>query len=126
MLRRIRSHNILNGMLFSIFEFGFTALIIAPFAVYYIIHGKLLYATISVGIILNCLTIVMIGLIQLRQGEKDLGLRPLYNKNYREQVARENPHLFGDTMLLVATILLPFALLALTLGEWLVITIKQE
>ncbi len=125
MLRRIRSHNILNGMLFSIFEFALTALIIAPFAAYYILHGKSLYATISVGIILNCLTIVAVGLIQRRRGEKDLGLRRLYNKDCREQVAKENPHLLGDTVLLVATILLPFALSALTLGESLVINAKH-
>ena len=126
MIRRIKSHNILNGILFSISEFLFTALIIAPFAVYYLTHGKYLYGTIAIGIILNCLTIVVFGLFQFRSKDKDFGLPREYNSSYREQVIRENPKLFRDTMILVATIVLPFLLFILTMTEFMFIGENQE
>jgi len=74
MIDRIKTHNILNGILFSMVEFAMTALVIAPFAVYYVIHGRALYAAISMGIILNCLTIGWFGLRQYGNKEKDLGI----------------------------------------------------
>ena len=118
MIRRIKTHNILNGILFSISEFAVTALVLAPFAAYYLTHRIFLYATIAVGIIFNCLAIVAFGLFQLRSKEKDIGLPRVFEKSYRERVVRENPHLFRDTMLLVASILLPFVLLIGTLFEF--------
>ncbi len=42
MINRIKTHNILNGIIFSIVEFAITILIIAPFAIYYVLHGKVL------------------------------------------------------------------------------------
>ncbi len=117
MIRRIKSHNLLNGILFSISEFGFTALIISPFAAYYISHDKFLYTSIAVGIIFNSLTIVAFGLRQLRNKERDIGFLRVYEKSYREQAVRENPHLFQDTMILVGSILLPFVLFLMTLFE---------
>ncbi len=37
MIHRIKTHNILNGIIFSIVEFVITDLIIAPFAIYYVL-----------------------------------------------------------------------------------------
>lgn len=44
MISRIKTHNTLNGIIFSIVEFVITALIIAPCAIYYILYGKILYS----------------------------------------------------------------------------------
>ena len=108
MIHRIKVHNLLNGIVFSIVEFLVTVLLIAPFAVYYVLHDKVLYATITIGIILNCLMIVIFGIQQYGNKEKDLGLRHLFHKDVRENISREYPHLRNDTLILVITMLLPF------------------
>ena len=117
MIRRIKSHNRLNGIIFIISEFGLTALIIAPFAAYYISHDKFLYAFIVVGIIFNSLTIVAFGLVQYWYKEKDIGFPRVFEKSYREQAIKDNPHLFQDTLILVVAVLLPFVLILITLYE---------
>jgi predicted signal transduction protein with EAL and GGDEF domain len=117
MINRIKAHNLLNGIVFSILEFGITVLIIAPFAIYYVVHGKVLYATIAIGIILNCLMIVAFGLQQYIGKEKDVGIQHMFNKSVRERVSREYPHLSNDTSVLVITLLLPFVLFAWVIGE---------
>ena len=117
MINRIKTHNILNGIIFSIVEFVVIDLIIAPFAIYYVLHGKVLYATISVGIILNCLMIVLFGLQQYKNKEKDVGIQHMFNKSVRERISREHPHLINDTSVLVITMLLPFVMFIWVLYE---------
>ena len=117
MINRIKTHNILNGIIFSIVEFVVIDLIIAPFAIYYVVHGKVLYATISVGIILNCLMIVLFGLQQYKNKEKDVGIHHMFNKSVRERISREHPHLSNDTSVLVITMLLPFVMFIWVLYE---------
>ena len=117
MIRRIKTHNILNGIIFSIAEFVITALIIAPFAVYYIAHGKALYATIAIGIILNCLTILAFAVQQYKGKEKDIGIQHMFNKSIRERISREYPHLGNDTWVLTTTILLPFVMFIWVISE---------
>ena len=117
MISRIKTHNILNGIIFSILEFVITALIIAPFAVYYVLHGKVLYATIAIGIILNCLMIVAFGLGQYKNKEKDIGIQHMFNKSVREKISREYPNLSNDTSVLVITMLLPFVMFIWVLYE---------
>jgi hypothetical protein len=51
MLRKIKVHNYLNGNIFSLIEFLFTALIVSPFTVYYVIHGRFVFAAVGIGII---------------------------------------------------------------------------
>jgi hypothetical protein len=65
-----KSHNFLNRILFSFSEFAFTALVMAPFAVYYGPYGKFLHATIAA-----------FGLIQLRSKEKDVGILRVSDKS---------------------------------------------
>ena len=117
MINRIKTHNILNGIIFSIVEFVVIDLIIAPFAIYYVVHGKVLYATISVGIILNCLMIVLFGLQQYKNKEEDVGIQHMFNKSVRERISREHPHLSNDTSVLVITMLLPFVMFIWVLYE---------
>ena len=117
MINRIKTHNILNGIIFSIVEFVVTDLIIAPFAIYYVLHGKMLYAAICVGIILNCLMIVLFGLHQYKNKEKDVGIQHMFNKSVRERISQEHPHLSNDTSVLVITMLLPFVMFIWVLYE---------
>src|SRR5215510_9328224 len=117
MISRIKTHNILNGIIFSIVEFVITSLVIAPFAFYYITRGRTLYAFIAMGIILNCLTIVAFGLQQYRRKEKDIGIQHMLNKSLREQIGREYPHLSNDTLVLTFTILLPFIMFLWAISE---------
>ena len=120
MINRIKAHNILNGIIFSILEFVIIDLLIAPFAIYYVLHGKVLYAAVAMGIMLNCLMIVVLGLQQYKNKEKDVGIQHVFNKGMREQISREHPHLSNDTSLLVITMLLPFVMLIWVLYELLV------
>ena len=117
MIYRIRTHNILNGIIFSIVEFVITAGIIAPFAIYYVLHGRVLYAAVAIGIMLNCLTIVAFGVQQYLRKEKDVGIQQMFNKEIREKVSREYPHLSNDTSILVLTLLLPYVMLIWVLYE---------
>ena len=117
MIRRIKTHNILNGIVFSITEYMIAALIVAPFAVYYIAFGRVLLAVVAVGIILNCLVIAAIGFQQYRRKENDLGIQHMFKKEVRERVDREYPHLGHDTLVLSITVLLPFVILIWVIGE---------
>ena len=110
MINRIKTHNLLNGILFSIIEFVITSLIIAPFAIYYVLHGKVLYAAVSIGVLLNCLMIVALGVQQYKNKEQDLGIQHMFNPSVREKVNREHPQLGNDTSILVITMLLPFVM----------------
>jgi hypothetical protein len=76
---RIKSHNVLNGMRFSIAEFLF----IVPFATYYLAHYRLAYGFVSFGVLANCVVVVVFGLRQLAQGDKDDGPQQLLNKQKR-------------------------------------------
>jgi hypothetical protein len=117
MISRIKTHNILNGIVFSIVEFVIAALIVAPFAIYYVFHGRTLYAIIAIGIILNFLMIVLFGLQQYKNKEKDVGIQHLFDKSVRERINREYPHLSNDTSVLVITMLLPFVMFICVLYE---------
>ena len=112
MIQRIKTHNLLNGLVFSIAEFLFIALVISPFAFYYVTHSRLIHAILSVGIIINCLIVSAIGWHQRSHGERDLGLRRFMDKGERENVGRANPHLLRDTLTITITVLLPYILTA--------------
>ena len=49
MMRRLRSHNTINGVAFAIGEFALIGLIVAPFGVAYAFTGRPLYALAAAG-----------------------------------------------------------------------------
>ena len=118
MIRIIKSHNRLNGTIFSIAEFGLIAFVIAPFAIYYITHHKIILAAISSGITLNCLPVMFYGICTLIEN-KTSGDRiaPFWNKQTQEQHKQENPHMLQDTLVLTGSILLPFVCIIVVLYE---------
>jgi hypothetical protein len=110
MIERIKTHNVLNGLVFSVAEFAVTILILAPFAVYYLQHSQVLYALCVLGILLNCAMFVILGVRQYVEKVPDLGLRRMLNPRVRAEVHRTHPHLGADTTWLVVTCMLPFAM----------------
>lgn len=118
MIRRIESHNRLNGIVFSVVEFIVAAGVISPFAVYYILHARILYALGAMGIILNCLTVVAFGIHQWIDKDEGIGWRRLaQNKEELHRVRHDNPHMLRDTLILTATILAPYALMILVVAQ---------
>jgi hypothetical protein len=112
LLRMIRMHNYINGNIFSLIEFLVMSVVIAPFAVYYIFHGPWLYATIAVGIVLNCLTISFVALQSLIRNEESIGLMKTYfDKDVGKRVRAEYPKMSQETFILCVAVLIPFLLL---------------
>ena len=109
MIRIIKSHNRLNGLAFSAIEFVLIALVIAPFAIYYIVHHRSVLAAISSGITLNCLPVIFYGISGLLESKAaGVQIAPFWDKQAREKHKLENPHMLSDTLLLTGSILLPF------------------
>jgi hypothetical protein len=98
LIERIRTHNRLNGVWFSVIEFALIALVVSPFGVYYARAGSVVYAITAVGIVLNCLIVVLLGVRQLRAREPSATLRQRRDSNERARIRRAHPHLFADTL----------------------------
>ena len=109
----IQCHNRLNGLVFSIVEFGCIALFVGAFAAYYLVHRRWAMASIGWGITLNCLPVVIYGLRQLRQAKIRGQTTGSYysDRQAREQHRRENPHMLRDTLVLTLGTILPFVTL---------------
>ena len=108
----IQRHNRLNGLVFSITEFVFIALIVGAFATYYVVHRRWAMAVIGWGIVFNCASVVFYGwrqLTQARSGGHSIGSY-YSDKKAREQHRRENPHMLLDTLAFVIAALLPFVM----------------
>lgn len=114
----IQRHNRLNGVTFSIVEFGLIAMFSGTFATYYLLHHKAVMAIISWGITLNCVPVVVYGIRQLAHDRAN-GIRigSFWDKKTRDRHKRENPHMLRDTMLLTVGTLLPFVSLAAVLFD---------
>jgi hypothetical protein len=111
MLRVIKNHNYLNGNIFSLIEFLLMALVLAPFAVYYIFHGPRSYAAIAVGIVLNCLTVSFVAMQSLLRKEESIGLRKTYfDKDVAKRMRAEYPNMSQETFILCVAVLIPFLL----------------
>ena len=110
----IQRHNRLNGLMFSITEFGLIALVIGVFATYYLIHQRWGIAFIGWGITLNCVPVVVLGLHQWAQVKAGgQSIRSYFaDRRARAQYRRENPHMLRDTLVLTIATMLPFVSLA--------------
>jgi hypothetical protein len=114
----IRRHNRLNGILFSIVEFAFIALVMAVFITLHVVHRNFTFAVIEFGIALNCLPVVVIGVRMLKErDEAGKVLGSFWNKEARQQLLKENPHMLWDTLSLTSATLIPFLSFAIVLCE---------
>ena len=115
----IQRHNRLNGLLFSVVEFGFIAVFVGAFAIYYISHRRTVMALIALGITLNCVPVVVYGLRQLAHARRSgtVSGSYLWDKSSRAQLRRENPHMLRDTLTLTMGTLLPFVSFAAVLFD---------
>jgi hypothetical protein len=120
MLDRIKTHNYFNGNVFSLVEFFVASLIVAPFVVYYLLHSRLLMATLGLGIIFNCLTVSFVAMESVFRREETIGIVRFYSdKELRRKAAAENPKLSQDTLVLCVGIVIPFLLSGTALYDWL-------
>jgi len=110
MVEKIKVHNYLNGFVFSLVEFLIVFLFLAPFMIYYFLHGRLLFGIIALGIGINSLLIVVFAANSIRKKEKDFGIGKLFNKKTRLEINRKYPGLQRDTYVLSALIILLFML----------------
>ncbi len=117
MVAIVRRHNALNGLIFSLLEFGLIALLVGAFAVYYLIHRNTVLAFITVGSALNCLPVVVLACQTLLTTAPAERVGSIWNRQARAQHLRENPHMLRDTLVLTGATLLPFVSLLAVLVE---------
>ena len=117
LIPKVRSHNYINGYVFSLIEFILAAGVILPFFVYYLWHARILLAIISLGLILNFIMIVSFAFASLRRKERSIGLAFYRDARVRKQVAQEYPDLQSDTIILCLSLLIPFWLTGAVLYE---------
>ena len=118
MLSIIKRHNRLNGIIFSVVEFAAIALFVGALAAYFARHHQLAYAIAAIGITLNCLPVVIVGIQMLLDRDDPRNRLPsFWNKAAREQHLADNPHMLRDTLLLTGATLIPLLLLIVVLFE---------
>jgi hypothetical protein len=105
----ILRHNRLNGLAFSIVEFGLIALFVSAFGSYYAVHERFGMSVIAWGIALNCLPVVVYGVQQWVQ-DRAAGIKGVsfWDKGSRDRLKKENPRMLRDTLVLTVGTLLPF------------------
>ena len=116
----ILRHNQLNGLAFSIVEFGFIALFVCVFGTYCGLHERFGLFVIAWGITLNCIPVVAYGIRQWVQ-ERAAGVKAssFWDKEARERLKKENPRMLRDTLVLALATLVPFVcFVAVLFGEF--------
>lgn len=114
---KIKTHNYINGFVFSAVEFILVAVIILPFFIYYVVHERILLSIISCGLILNSLTISAFAILSIRKKEKSIGFRFYRDTGLRNEIGKSQPNLFNDTMILCFSLLIPFYLFFVIIYE---------
>lgn len=118
MIRRIQSHNTINGIAFAICEFALIAIVVAPFGIAWALRGKPLYGLAVAGIIANCLCVIALGVQAWRAGQGGSQLRLLFSSANRARLSKEHPRMSEDTLVMTLTTLIPFGLAVLTLLDY--------
>ena len=117
MIRIIRSHNRLNGLRFSTLEFGLVGLVVLALAGYFLLAGASLLGVASLGIAVNCVPVVWLGIDSRRAGESDIGLRAMLRPAARAAALREHPTMQRDTYVLAGATLVPFLVAGVVVVE---------
>ena len=117
MIRIIRSHNRLNGLRFSALEFGLVGLVVLALAGYFLLAGASLLGVATLGVAVNCVPVVWLGIGSLRAGESDIGLRAMLRPTARTAALREHPTAQRDTYIVAGATLLPFLVVVTVIVE---------
>lgn len=117
MTKIVKTHNDLNGVKFSVAEFSVIALVVTPFAIYYVVHAQVVLALVTSGIETNCLTVVAFGARAWQSHRTGIGLRRLFDGETRARLQQAHPHLGRETIVLTLSVLAPFVLLCLIIYE---------
>lgn len=117
LIEKIKTHNEVNGLIFSACEFAVIALTLLPFALYYLWHARVFSGIVVLGIVVNALTVVAFSMSALRAREKDIGFMSWFNRNGRAVIASRYPNLTRDTLTLTAAMLIPYSILVCSVYE---------
>jgi hypothetical protein len=116
-IRRIREHNHLNGIVFVTVEFLLVTAAALFIALGFARQGNIVGTLLASGTALNSLVVVGFAVAAYRRGERGAGIAKLLSSEYRAQVEREHPTLMADTLALTAAVLVPYCLTALVSFE---------
>lgn len=117
MIGIVEEHNLLSGHRFVILEYAAVALLLGLIGAWYVAAHRALDAAIWLGMSANCAVIALLAGASLRDGIRDFGTLPLRDSEFRRSVAREHPHLWRRTMILIAITFVPLLLAGLVLVE---------
>jgi hypothetical protein len=117
LIKRIQSHNIINGVGFAPCEFALIAVVVAPFALFWAFDRKPLYALVATGIIANYLCVIGLGVQAWRAGERGYPLRLLFSGAHRASLSKQYPKMSEDTLILSLGTLILFGLTVPVLFE---------
>jgi hypothetical protein len=117
MIRRIREHNHLNGVMFVLGEFLLVTAAALVIAAGFVRQGNGLGALLAAGTAVNCLVVVGFALIGYRSGERGASVASLLSNSYRAEVARNHPTLMADTIAITVAALVPYCLALLVVRD---------
>jgi len=118
LIEKIKTHNEVNGFVFSVVEFALIALSIVPSALYYLMHARVISGIIASGIVANALTVVAFGVRALVVKQRSIGILRWFDKRERAAITLRYPHLTRDTLIVAAATLIPFVVLLCIIYEF--------
>lgn len=109
-VRAIKHHNHLNGVLFSVL--GVSARLRRGWRLCCGVRDtpQLALRVIAMGIAINCLCIVGFGAASWMRGERGAKLSMMLNREYRATVHNEYPNLNRETVLICVGVVVPYSL----------------
>jgi hypothetical protein len=109
-MKIVREHNSLNGLRLVTVEFLLVAVAAGWICAGEALHYEWLGAIAGAGIAVNGLAVMIIGVLQLRSGDENIGIVKAGSKEYRSRIAREHPGLSGNTVRVMLLVMVPFLL----------------
>jgi hypothetical protein len=116
-IRRVREHNELYGIAFSIVEFVLVGIVAALVALLFGVSGRPAGAVIATGIAANSMLIVAAGIAAWRRGERGTPIGQVFSARSHADLVRCHPQLRRDTCVVAGTTLAPFLLVVMVAVE---------
>jgi hypothetical protein len=109
---RIREHCILNGVAFVVCEFSLVVGGAVFIAVALGLHHVWIGVFLAIGVLLNSLVVVAIGVAMWKRGERGTSVHNVFDAKYRAELSRSHPAMMKDTIILATSTLAPYFLMA--------------